>query len=684
MERIRKLWRKVPNVGKTISILALVAAMALPLSRCGASTGKAVYLVDLEDKYQHEAVLTDEEGKLMTIDSEDVDQLIAIVGTEKTKKGKDYQVVLINEDGEYTRGYMDGKYLDDDAIDSKKVKHDLFSETSVVIPEAGLWLRDNDEKVIDHYTEDAYLLPQGVNVMTSKVYETSKDNSYKWKEAVYYNREDNTLERGYLVGDYVYSTDYNQIQGKKFKVANTNGISLKLRKGASLDAEKIGSFPEGTEVTLIPSIASISDGTYDWFYVAVKTPNGVVSGYMAATYYNGDETIHYLEESKKNEVDAGTHATGKMIMKVVDTSSVGYVPLKLRKTPGLKGEILSELGNDTVVYTYELLDKHSNDNIVDGYSWLQVYLTNGDTGYVATKYLKNKTVSQTNDLSEYVDEINLGSEGTVEGYYGVDVKNTTDYNAFEKLITGKIDFNGNYSVKRDLSAMDKPQFVMFKIGGSYTSRSHEQVQLVDNAYSQLDNLKKLTSLCEKYEIPYGFYFYSQATSNKDVEIETDFIKYALSEVGGSTYNILPVVYDVEEHIWHNGQNIPTRAKVYADKYGRKAMTDIANKWMNKVREENGVDVTVYAAHSCFTNMLKYSELDDKNQQDVWAVSPSSAHSNALTSRHPDVVDNISMRQIALDAATVQGINWDVNFINKDYLEGLLKEHGLLNTRGLNH
>ena len=675
MNRLKKLWKKMPKKGKTISLLALTTLLLLPISECGAKTGEAVYLVDLEDKYQYEAVLLDEHGEELTIDSDDRSQLVAIVDSKSTKKGKDYPVVLINENGEYTRGYMDGKYLDDDVIDSVAVKHDLFKEVSVVIPESGLWLRDNDDKVIDHYTNDAYLLSQGDNVMTSTIYETSKDNSYKWKEAVHYNRDGKCLERGYLVGDYVYSSDYNQIQGKKFVVSNTYGFNLKLRSGASIDADMIGEFPEGTEVILVSGVPSVSDEDRDWFYVAVQTTDGVKSGYMAATWYKDGEVINYLTEVKEKETtDATLTATSGIIMKVVDTKSDSYVSLKLRDKPGIDGEIISELEHGTIVYTYQ--DFLDDAVSADGYNWVKVTLTNGEVGYVADSYLKDREQSENIDITQHLDTIDFGSEGCVDGYYGVDVKNTADYNSFERLITGKIGFDCDYSVSRDLSIMEKPQFVMFKLGASYTSSSYENAVLVDGIYEDLDNLKKLTALCEKYQIPYGFYFYSQATSDKDIQTETEFIKCALNEVGGSTYNILPFAYDVEEYIYYNGQNSPTRAKVFADEYGRSTLTEISNKWMNKVREDNGVDVVIYAAHSCFGNMIKYDEFDEINRQNVWAVDPSDTHSDYLV-EYDGVVENISMRQIALDSITSQNIDWDVDFVNKEYLESLLREHGLL-------
>ena len=675
MVKFNNLWNKVPRKGKVISLLALTALLALPISKCGATTGEAVYLVDLEDKYQNEAVLLDENGNELVIDTDDRSQLVAIVDSKSTKKGKDYPVVLVNEEGEYTRGYMDGKYLDDDVIDSVSVKHDLFKETSVVIPESGLWLRNNDDRVIDHYTDDAYLLSQGDSVMTSTIYETSKDNSYKWKEAVHYNREDNSLERGYLVGDYVYNSDYNQIQGKRFVVSNTSGNNLKLRSGASIDSDKIGEFPEGTEVVLLPGISSVSYDNRDWFYVAVQTSEGVKTGYMAASWYRDDEVINYLVEvGKEDIIDVTSTATNKIIMKVVDTKSANYVPLKLRSKPTKDGEIISELDHGTIVYTYQqFLDDAVS---ADGYNWVKVSLTNGDVGYVADTYIKDRVENDNMEISQYVDTVDFGNEGSVEGYYGIDVKNTADYNGFEKLITGKIDFDCEYNTGRNLSSMSKPQFVIFKLGASYTNRSYENAVLVDNVYDQLDNLKKLTALCEKYQIPYGFYFYSQATSELDIQTETEFVKYALDVVGGSTYNILPFAYDVEEFINYQNQNIPTRAKDFVDKYGRSALTEIGNKWMNKVREDNGVDVVIYAAHSCFGNMIKYNEFDEVNQQNIWAVDPSNVHSDYLM-EYTGVVENISVRQIALDSAGSHNIDWDVDFINKEYLESLLNENGLL-------
>lgn len=201
--------------GKIALLTTLTAATAISASQSFFKEDDYVYLVDLTDKFEDDASLVDKDGKEIEIDTNDRSKLLAIVDEKKTKKEKQYQTILVNEQGEMFSGYMDGKYLDDKSIDKVKVRNDVLAETNVVYAQSGLWLRDNDKKEIDHHTDDAYCLPEGSYIATSDVFETSKDNSYQWKEAVYVDGDE--LKHGYVVGDYIRSNNFSDIEGKNLK-----------------------------------------------------------------------------------------------------------------------------------------------------------------------------------------------------------------------------------------------------------------------------------------------------------------------------------------------------------------------------------------------------------------------------------------------------------------------------------
>ena len=658
--------------GKIALLTALTAATAISASQSFFKEDDYVYLVDLTDKFEDDASLVDKDGKEIDIDTNDRSKLLAIVDEKKTKKGKQYQTILVNEQGEMFFGYMDGKYLDDKSIDKVKVRNDVLAETNVVYAQSGLWLRDNDKREIDHHTDDAYCLPEGSYIATSDVFETSKDNSYQWKEAVYVDGDE--LKHGYVVGDYIRSNNFSDIEGKKFEVSSQSG--LKLRDAASLDSDIIYQIANGEEVILLPNVPSVSDGDYDWFYVAANTDEGIKTGYAAATYYTSNGVINYLNYQGEKEDFATKKSQGEMLIKVVDTSSDSGVDLKLREEPGLDSKIISEIENGTKVYTFqEALDISSMLGEVDGHNWVQIYLTNGKSGYVASEYIKDDKVERKDNSS--VITLDFGkNEGKITGYYGIDVNNVSIPTDFEALITNDYDYTSSaYSVSRDVSAMKRPEFVMFKLGSTYTSSRYETATLATDNFTCLDKIRSMVAICEENHVPYGFYYYSQAINEKDADIEAEFIHEALSQIGTSKYNVLPFAIDVEDYVYVNGQNIPTRVLEYTRAYGKESPTKAMNYLMNRVREENDMEVISYLSHSGYTDLIDHEDLDKINQKNPWIVNPSSVHSNIFASQYPDVLDNTIMRQIALDGY-YKGVPFDIDIINKDYFDKVLKENNL--------
>lgn len=752
---------KLSKNAKRGLLAGLVISLIATARACSDDEKKSVYLVDVTDKYQNEATLFDSEDMEHELDitTEDPSKLVAIVDSEKTKKGKAYHAIIVNEDGKMTSGYIDGKYLDNKAIDKVEVTSDVLAECNIVGSNSGLWLRE--ETVIDHATDAAVYLENGTYIASTKDDKASKDNSYMWKESIHYNGEG--LDHGYVVSDYIINSDFEIAQGKRFTVNLENAPVLKLRSSASTDSEVIEELVDGQEVVLIPNVSSVSDGEYDWFFVAVNTPEGIKTGYAAATMYGDNKTVRYLvekdnrilkkvdtsndeciglklrsaastdariveeiphgqtvvvlshvhapindgerewvfiatespegavagyvasdylvdiekkdkavkEEQEETSID---HSNGKKVMKVVDTSSASYADLKLREAPGTDSEIISKIEDGTEIYTFTNLISEGNEaEEVDGHKWTKVYLLNGKSGYVASDYLKDKDVKDINELLENEVTIDFYGEGKQDGYFGIDVKNTVGYTDFERLISNDHNYDVSYAVSRDeVSQMSKPNFVMFRLGA--TGYGGDTATMVSSNEGYLDNLVELTNVCDKYQIPYGFYYYSQAINKEEVDMEAKFINKALDRIGDSEYNVLPLVIDVEAMA--DNPPIPTRACNSAKKNGKSHQTGICNMLMNRVRDDNDRDVILYTDNNSLDSCIEFDLLDKANQQNVWLTDPNETHSNKLVNRHIDAIENAGIRQIALDGV-VDGVGIDVDFIDSDYFKGILKKNKLI-------
>ena len=90
----------------------------------------SIYLVDLTDKYEDEAILYDSKtGEEISMETDDNSKLLALVMDEETDKDELYETIIINENGKMIKGLMNGKFLDDDAIDQMKIDENVFEDT---------------------------------------------------------------------------------------------------------------------------------------------------------------------------------------------------------------------------------------------------------------------------------------------------------------------------------------------------------------------------------------------------------------------------------------------------------------------------------------------------------------------------------------------------------------------------
>ena len=349
--------------------------------------------------------------------------------------------------------------------------------------------------------------------------------------------------------------------------------------------------------------------------------------------------------------------------------------------------IMSKINNEGTFNLNSIISKYKSNILLNNYDSNYFYALLGTMTYQeAVSYLNTDIKEDSGRISKYLinktaNKINLGTantmnfdgEGTLSGYFGIDVKNDTNLEDFKKLVTSNFNYGSvKFDVGRDLSQMTKPKFVIFKLGATYTSSLHDNAKLADDNYKCLNNVKDMVRVCENEKIPYGFYYYSQATSDIDVDMEAKYIKNALDHIEPSTYNVLPLSIDVEESIFSDGGEVPTRVAVNAQNSGVEHQTKIVNDLMNKVRDEPNLEVNTYLSRAGCNELIDHTKLDATNQKNCWIVDPSAAHANDFATNYKDVVDNTVMRQVALDGI-VNNVDVDVNFIDSNYYNNLVEK-----------
>ena len=295
-------------------IIAVTIALSTILGSSGCESNnkedqKEVYLVDLTDKYEEEAVLYDSTDKTpITIETADKNKLLALVMNEKTIKDKFYNTIVINENGKMFSGIMNGKYLEDKAIDKVKVDGNVLDKTAKVFASGGLCLSDDYNNIEENSNNCDYVIPEDAYIATTADYKVFPNNKYHWKEAVYV--DNNKLYSGYLASDYTYISSGNkkaELIGTKYKVDST---ALQLRVDATTDSDILLTLPNGSDVVELPFCNRKMVDNKEWSYVAVYYQGDIMRGYVCSIDYSSSTPVHYLvneDEYNANQLDSGNN-----------------------------------------------------------------------------------------------------------------------------------------------------------------------------------------------------------------------------------------------------------------------------------------------------------------------------------------------------------------------------------------
>ena len=622
------------------------------------------------------------------------------------------EVTLVDEDGKMQTGFVDEEYLskkDIQKVDLSKAPLNIskdstesFDETYVVSAKSGVWLRPNTK--LDRNSEEAILLEPGTYVLGGDSTVISSDNHYLWRKVI-------TLYNGKLIvefiaDEYLMNADFNKAKGEHFRV---NSSILNLRSEPSAKSNRLTTLKKGTEVILVPNVGvETDDPIHDWFYVAVKGEDGINFGYAAATLYkeNGD-VINYLKsidieesvnEQEKEEKEKSEHTIKHSVVKQVNTKDVGGVTLKLREKPTTESPIVARIENGTLINTTEEdFDSALKSESVDGHKWLYVETAEGENGYVATEYLDDYT--QTREKYQLINA-RFGPK-SYQGYFGIDVNATLDPHVTAGSI-GEI-LTQNHTYKNDPNFADgtvlkKPDFVSIKMGSSAQlspfTIMQDRTDGSGKKYKPEDAYKKVLSIakvCEQAEVPYGFYYYSMATTEEEAKKQREYIEGFYKYAGNLRYNILPLGYDVEQGRTESS-HLPFRNMTFVEENGVVAFTELVNNDMNELRKieskYSGAGVILYTDHNVLLKkgreedkrlegeIIDYSLLDEQNKK-LWMVQNSKGHYNALERDNPEAIPNIMVRQsnvwtgenqISIKTKVKGNVPVDYDFIVKEVLE----------------
>lgn len=686
--KLKKLSRKAKIAISLLSIGIFGFSAYGTVSAKNAANNK-VYLVDIDDCDEN-AKIYDENGNL--IDFQVEEGLLAIVDDYRTKPDKMYQTVIINNDGKMMSGYMNGKYLNDTFLDSTEHVSLSQSDLSEVIAKDGLWLRKSND--ISKKEDSFSYLENGENVILSDMSFYSQNNPYNWKQGISVDADSKKLQVGYVASDYVIDKDFENKAKKKVLVNVTDGECLKLRNTPNNDSNDsiIDEIPNNAEIEILEDNNMIRNGNVEWTF-AKYTSDGVVKyGYVAAIIYNDDGSINLSYISEKNNSDVDEEETDLLnvseenvdieetvlsdkvstlvtentadfnefdiIKLTVDTKNDGGIALKLRSTPGFDSEIIAQIENGTKVSTSSVL--YNTECETDNHSWVKVTVPDGETGYVAKEYLRELDSSLISIT--FTDQDNAERQSTVEGYLAADFNANFSPELLDEILTygHQVTSTGSYQ----LDMYTKPEAVIIKMAGTgYGTFSQTNTDIED--------VKKLVAVCEKHQVPYGLYYYSQALSKEEADQEIDWIKEKLvliSELGDLKYNLLPFYLDYE--IGDPDKNSRVRQnyeRLNSDEDKDKSITSVLDYELSKLRADLGTEVCLYSDHNTLGVCFDINEFTGENKENIWMVDVSPAHSKDTL----DLKNHISVRQVSTDSIIkYNGDSYKIDYdlINKEYFD----------------
>ena len=326
-------------------------------------------------------------------------------------------------------------------------------------------------------------------------------------------------------------------------------------------------------------------------------------------------------------------------------------------------------------------------------------------GYNSASLFNNDNETDYNQCLEESHQIESWFGGKkYEGYFGIDISCKIDLkkdkngnpikDSYGKYVYIK-DENGNYvtgatptNIRKIFTSdnnytqdnlfsngnqLKKPDYLICRIGATGTSKKQFSFATEPEAYYEV--VSNVARECEKLGVPYGFYYYSQATTKEEAELEIKYIADFYRMLGNCKYNVIPFYLDIE----HCDNS---RVEDFVKKNGKDKYTDVVNYEMNRLREElsnYGVKkVGLYTYADTFDKEINYNQLDSKNQKNLWLVDVNFIHGLKLLLLHNETLKNAVIKQthndvIIKDADGDMIVDADCDFIDSGVFSEWTKE-----------
>lgn len=508
------------------------------------SNRKIATATDLEsDEYNMAMPINTEDGiKLVPADS-----LVIInePGLAWPNPSQEISVSAISEDGEYITGEVKNKYLKKVAKISVK---DLEKYNEIVTVSGENVQFKVDPNLGEVEGNILSNIPENTQVLKSE--EKEINDEANWYQILYIDDEGNM----------------NEVYGRQQDLMGNVLITDKEQNSNNIDIQQDKNLHQNEIVKEISNIKMIvntdedeinlrSENAIDENNIILQIQNGAIvyalSDEIEENEYINWRKIRYVNPETDEEVVGWVSnellKEYDLISKTVNTDSVGGITLKLRETPG--GDVIDEIKNGTKI---NVEFENIIDMKIEGHDrYIYVTLDNGKSGYVVYDYLeddKNSIVSkipteESKDMA--LSNYNISKNGDV---IGIDISEGITAEQLEEMLKSNTMIPTQLTSEHHDGTVDtseisgKINYVYIKIGASgYGEEGRIIRQDNPNTYRQQ------ARICEKYGVPYGFYYYSTCISEDEAKREAGYINEAINLLDDREYNVLPFAIDYE---WH--------------------------------------------------------------------------------------------------------------------------------------
>lgn len=333
------------------------------------------------------------------------------------------------------------------------------------------------------------------------------------------------------------------------------------------------------------------------------------------------------------------------------------------------GKYLEDITNANNIAKSNDISKDNSKNIPNTSSTTKIndISKNNENSIDSTEKNNNKNYNKDKDIK------NANNENSIKEFdiyspkdnaFGIDVS-FIEPKILDKLLKGEIAIpktvTNRQGKKINISKFNR------KIDFVYIRAQGTNPYLKELTAKLRDNYIELAKVCENNKIPFGFYCYSTCKNADEAKLEYQIFSNALKSVNSASYNLLPLVIDVE--------SAAARDRHYTDSH----ITEITNAKIDlaNMLEKDFGKTMLYTSRGTYNDSLKSKFLDLKQYQNglisgnshIWHVTPINSKTHQESLQTISDSNFVTTNQIALDIRVGKNINnlVDINLMNKEAL-----------------